>query len=183
MPINQTKARLGRLPKEGKELWIEIYDKDYSRNKDKERASRVAWFVVGKKYKKEESGKWMKRKGLKKKSAKRKTAKKKLQKRKIVRRNPLELDEDLVLSSKLFDIYFNKLNDHPNFKGLYKEARKNLLKTIVSILEPAQGELAAKYIVRSVLDSAIDSDVFGHKPEYSVKNLEDYLEEWDEKVY
>lgn len=174
MPLDQTKARLGRLPKAGKELWIEIYEKDYIRKGDKTRASKIAWSVVGKKYKKDtESGKWMKRKGLKKKSVKRKTAKKGLRKRKVIRRNPLELDEGLVISSELFNIYFNKFSDPPGLKDWYKEIRKNLLKTIIAILSLEQGELAAKYVARQAISNE----------EYSVKDLEYYLEEWDDKVY
>jgi len=49
------------LPKEGQNLWLRTFNDVYKKYKDEDRARKVAWFVVKKKFKKNKDDKWIKK--------------------------------------------------------------------------------------------------------------------------
>jgi len=78
MPAEVSKARLGKLPKKGKELWYRVYDAARLKDYNEQRSASIAWSVIKRKYKKDsKTGKWILIKTKKKTSKAKKGTKKK----------------------------------------------------------------------------------------------------------
>ena len=73
MPLETSRANLGKLPKAGKELWMKVYMALEDRGEDPARSARIAWYQVKQKYEQDPKTKKWKKKKAKKKTSKRKT--------------------------------------------------------------------------------------------------------------